>query len=62
MHLLLPQVADAAGIEIERRWNEPYRKYRLWSKVSPDLATGVKKLDLQLEGLVWLIVGYQTLS
>ncbi len=28
------QVADAAGTEVERRWNEPYRKYKVWNKVS----------------------------
>ena len=27
------QVADAAGTEVERRWNEPYRKYKIWNKV-----------------------------
>ncbi len=27
------QVADAAGTEVERRWNEPYRKFKIWNKV-----------------------------
>lgn len=33
MHPMHLQVADAAGTEVERRWNEPYRKYKVWNKV-----------------------------
>lgn len=31
------EIADAAGKEVERRWAEPYRRYRWWSKVSHPL-------------------------
>ena len=40
MRCLHLQVADAAGTEVERRWNEPYRKYKVWNKVIIHLATG----------------------
>ncbi len=35
------QVADAAGTEVERRWNEPYRKYKVWNKVSRCLDSSI---------------------
>ncbi len=28
------EIADAAALEVEMRWAEPYRQYKWWSKVS----------------------------
>ena len=49
VHRLRLQVADAAGTEVERRWNEPYRKFKLWKKVICCLAS-LEKASPVLEG------------
>jgi hypothetical protein len=35
------EIADDAAKEVERRWAEPYRKYRWWSRVRATLSSDV---------------------
>ena len=53
------QVADAAGTEVERRWAEPFRRYKIWKEVracSAALCRALVPLNVAEEITVFVVI------